>query len=248
TEVLRLPKDRSRIEYRILRGTSGRKYPQPYFTNYAVQTEPGIEAIVTRLSPEPHISRPTRGLPECTLYVSHHSADAELRGDPWVVDIVKAAGEQPIYTVDVRGVGDSHPDTCGGAATFLSPYGNDYFYAAHGVMLDRPYPGQRTLDLLQVLDWLKSVGHERVHLVANGWGTIPATFTAVLSPLVTQVTLRHALTSYHAIAAADNYAWPLSSFVPGILKHFDLPDCYAALQAQGLMQIEPWGPDGKPVG
>lgn len=248
TRVLRLSAFRADVSYRILRGTSGRKYPLPYFTNYAVQTEPGIEAIVTRLSPKPHISRPTSGIPECTLYVSHHSADAELRADAWVSDIVKAAGEQPFYAVDVRGVGDSRPDTCGGAATFLTPYGNDYFYAAHGVMLDRPYPGQRTLDLLQVLDWLKSVGHERVHLVANGWGTIPATFTAVLSPLVTQVTLRHALTSYHAIAAADNYAWPLSSFVPGILKHFDLPDCYAAMQAQGLTQIEPWGPDGKPVG
>ena len=228
-EVLRLPKDRSEISYRILRGISGRKYPLSNFTNYAVTTEPGIEAIVTRLSAKPHISRPTRGLPECTLYVSHHSADAELRGDAWVADMVKAAGEQPFYAVDVRGIGDSRPDTCGGSSTYLGPYGNDYFYAAHGVMLDRPYPGQRTLDLLQVLDWLKSVGHQRVHLVANGWGAIPTTFAAVLSPLVTQVTLRHALTSYHAVATAEHYSWPLSSFVPDILKHFDLPDCYAAL-------------------
>ena len=181
------------------------------------------------------------------LYVSHHSADAELRGDAWVAEMVKAAGEQPFYAVDVRGIGDSQPDTCGGAATFLTPYGNDYFYAAHGVMLDRPYPGQRTLDLLQVLDWLESVGHERVHLVATGWGTIPATFAAVLSPSVTQVTLRHALTSYHAVATAEEYSWPLSSFVPGILKHFDLPDCYAALRRKGLKQIEPWGADGRRV-
>ncbi len=246
-EVLRLPKERSRIEYRILRGVSGRKYPLPFYTNYAVRTEPGIEAIVTRLSTRDHISRPTATTGECVLYVSHHSADAELRSDPWVAEIVKAAGERTVYAVDVRGIGDSRPDTCGGSATFLTPYGNDYFYAAHGVMLGRPYPGQRTLDLLQVLDWLKSIGHERVHVVANGWGTIPATFAAVLSPVVSQVTLRHALTSYHAIATAEHYTWPLSSFVPGILKHFDLPDCYAALQAQGLVQSEPWGADGKPV-
>ncbi len=248
TDVLRLPKERDRIDYRILRGTSGRKYPLPNFTNYAVQTEPGIEAIVTRLSTKTHISRPTRGIPECTLYVSHHSADAELRDEDWLAEIVKASGEMPFYAVDVRGIGDSRPDTCGGVSTYLGAYGNDYFYAAHGVMLDRPYPGQRTLDLLQVLDWLKSVGHDRVHLIANGWGTIPATFAAVVSPVVSEVTLRHALTSYHDIAIAEHYTWPLSSFVPGILKHFDLPDCYAALQEKGLKQDQPWDADGKVVG
>ncbi len=247
TDVLRLPKERGRIEYRILRSVSGRKYPLPHYTNYAVQTEPGIEALVTRLSAKTHPSRPTRGLPECVLYVSHHSADAELREDAWVAEMVKAAGERTVYAVDVRGVGESRPDTCGGTATYLGPYGNDYFYAAHGVMLDNPYPRQRTIDLLQVLDWLKSVGHERVHLVANGWGAIPATFAAVLSPVVTQVTLRHALTSYHAIATAEHYTWPLSSFVPGVLKYFDLPDCYAALQERGLTQVEPWGAEGGPV-
>lgn len=247
TQALRLPKERAAVDYRILRGTSGRQYPRPYFTNYAVRTEPGIEAIVTRLSTKPHVSRPTVEQGECVLYVSHHSADEELRSDSWVAEMVKTAGERTVYAVDVRGIGDSRPDTCGGAATFLTPYGNDYFYAAHGVMLDRPYPGQRTLDLLQVLDWLKSIGHERVHLVASGWGTIPATFAAVLSPTVTQVTLRHALTSYYDVATSEHYTWPLSSFVSGVLKHFDLPDCYALLEAQGLVQIEPRGADGKPV-
>jgi hypothetical protein len=43
------------------------------------------------------------------------------------------------------------------------------------------------------------------------------------------------------------YAWPLSSFVPGILERFDLPECYEALAAKKLRQIEPWGPDCRPV-
>lgn len=242
--VLRLPSEFAPISYRILRGTSGRKYPLPNFTNYAVQTEPGIEAIVTRLSAKPHISRPTRGLPECVLYVSHQSADVELRDDPWLTEQVKAAGDRPFYAVDVRGIGDSRPDTCGGTSTYLGPYGNDYFYAAHGVMLDRPYPGQRTLDLLQVLAWLKSIGHERVHLIGQRWGTIPATFAAMLSPLVNRVTLQQSLSSYQTVATADHYQWPLSSFVPGILQQFDLPDCYAALAEKQLRQVEPWDADG----
>jgi hypothetical protein len=83
---------------------------------------------------------------------------------------------------------------------------------------------------MRVLEWLAfATGARQVHLAANGWGTIPAAFAAVLSPLVQQVTLHGVPDSYTSIAEAETYAWPLSSFVPGILQHFDLPDVYAAL-------------------
>jgi hypothetical protein len=78
--------------------------------------------------------------------------------------------------------------------------------------------------------------------VAKGWGTIPATFAAVLSGDVKRVTLKHALTSYSDVAEAVDYDWPLSSFVPDALKTFDLPDCYRALEAKGLTLVDPKGP------
>ena len=112
-------------------------------------------------------------------------------------------------------------------------------------MLGKPYPGQRTRDILRVLAWLKSNGHEEIHLVAKGWGTIPATFAAVLSDQVKQVTLKNALTSYSDIAESETYSWPLSALVPNILKSFDLPDCYKALQNKNLKQIDPCGPNDK---
>jgi pimeloyl-ACP methyl ester carboxylesterase len=146
--------------------------------------------------------------------------------------------------MDVRGIGESRPDTCG-VNQFLVPYGNDYFYAIHGLMLDRPYAGQKTFDVLRVLDWLAAVGHKEVHLVAKGWGAIPATFAAVLSDRVARVTLKNALTSYAEVAMAETYSWPLSSFVPSVLMYFDLPDCYQAIEAKKLKQIDPWGPDQK---
>ena len=42
-------------------------------------------------------------------------------------------------------------------------------------------------------DWLKAQGHTEVHLAAKGWGTLPATFAAVLSSFVKRVTLKDAL-------------------------------------------------------
>ena len=104
--------------------------------------------------------------------------------------------------------------------------------------------GGETRDLLGVLAWLKDVGHREIHLVAKGWGAIPATFASVLSESVTQVTLKNALTSYADIATSEMYGWPLSSFVPDVLGKFDLSDCYAALAVKKLKQIDPIGAEG----
>lgn len=241
-DVLKLPERRGESDYRIFRALTNRKYPLPHATQYGVQTEPGILTLVTRLSEKPHHSRPARDAGRCVVYVSHHSADAELREEPLILELIQAEPESTFFAVDLRGIGDSQPDTCG-TNTFFSPYGSDYFYAAHSLMLDRPYAGQRTHDLLTVLDWVKDFGYAGIHLAANGWGAVPATFAGVLSDAVTQITLKHALTSYSDVAETERYRWPLSSLVPGILQLCDLPDCYRALAAKQLRQIDPWGPD-----
>lgn len=232
-------------EYRILRPVSGRKYPRPHATTYVLETEKPAVAVVYRLGERQHLSRPPKDTGPAVLYVSHHSSDAELRDEPLLAELAKAEPKTAFYACDVRGVGESRPDTCGGSKEFLTAYGSDYFYAIHGIMLDRPYVGQKTFDVLRVLDWLKDIGHKEVHLVAKGWGAIPATFAAVLSDLVTRVTLKNALTSYANVARAETYVWPLSCFAPGVLESFDLPECYKALAAKKLKQLDPWGADGK---
>jgi len=230
-------------EYRILRNWRSRGYPMRYWTTYTIETEPGIFAVVYRLSDERLMSRPPGGKKRAILYISHQSSDAELRAEPLVRELLEAEPDSAFYACDVRGIGESQPDTCN-QNSFLDAYGSDYFYAIHSIMLDRPYVGQRTYDLLRVLHWLESNGHDEVHIVAKGWGALPATFAAVLSEQVKQVTLKNALTSYSDIAESETYVWPLSALVPDVLKSFDLPDCYRALQNKKLNQIEPWGADG----
>jgi len=240
TEVLKLPPREGVPDYRILRYLRSRKYPLPHAVAYAVETEPAIQALVYRLSKERWYSRPPRTGKRAVLYVAHMSSDAELRGEPLVREIIESEPDSPVFTCDVRGIGESQPDTCG-LNSFLQPYGSDYFYAIHSLMLDRPYMGQKTYDLLRVLDWLAAVGHNDVHLVAKGWGALAATFAAVLSDQVKQVTLKNALTAYRDIAESEEYAWPLSTLLPDVLSRFDLPDCYRAIKAKKLRQIEPWG-------
>ncbi len=237
-ETLKLPRREGSPEYRILRPGNSRGYPKRYAGTYAVETEPNSFALVYRLDDQPLMSRLPRGPRRALLYVAHLSADAELREEPLLAELMHAEPDSAVFACDVRGVGESMPSTTATAA--WEPYGPDYFYAIHGLMLDYPYVGQKTHDVLRVIDWLKSGGHSEVHLVGRGWGAFPATFAAVLAAEVKQVTLKHALTSYSEVAESEDYHWPLSTLVPGVLRAFDLPDCYRALAAKRLRQIEPW--------
>jgi len=72
-----------------------------------VETDPGVHAIVYRLTAEPLLSRPPRDTNKAILYVSHQSADEELRSERLIRDLIEAEPDAAFYTCDVRGVGDS---------------------------------------------------------------------------------------------------------------------------------------------
>ena len=128
---------------------------------------------------EPLLSRPPRDTNKAILYVSHESADDELRGERLVRDLIEAEPEAAFYACDVRGVGDSEPQTT--SLNDRGEYSTDYFYSSHAIMLDYPYVGQRTFDVLRVLDWLNGWGYGQIHLAAKGYGALPSTFAALLS-------------------------------------------------------------------
>lgn len=237
-DCLRLPDADGVPDYRILRNPGNRSYPRTHTTHYAVETEDGIFSLLYLLRDKPHYSRLPIQEGPATLYVAHRSSDEELRTNPLVKELIDERPSDIFYACDVRGIGESEPNTTNRG--FDTPYGSDYFYAVHGLMIDYPYVGQRTFDLLQIIRLLKSVGHSDIHLVGNGWGAIPATFAALLADDVKQVTLKNAPKSYVDIAENERYGWPLSTFIPGVLAHFDLPDCYLALEEKKIKLIEPW--------
>ena len=237
-DALKLPRYEGVPDFCILRPVPNRLYPKKFAGNYIVETEPGIGIIVYRLDDNVLLSRPPIGLKRAILYVSHMSADHELRQEVFLGELIKNEPDSAVFACDVRGVGESRPNTC--SNNFLGSYDNDYFYAGHSIMLDYPYAGQKTYDVLRVINWLKSCRHQEIHLVGKGWGAIPATFAALLSDTVSQITLKNALTSYSDVAENEEYNWPLASLLPGVLKTFDLPDCYRDLAAKNLRQIEPW--------
>jgi pimeloyl-ACP methyl ester carboxylesterase len=245
TTLLKLPVRPGVCEFRIMRQPKPRGYPRRQQGEYLLETETDIHTFVYRLNDSPIVSRPPRGPKRAVLYVAHQSADVELRTDPWLKELSAAESQAAFYACDVRGVGESQP----ALSTPGNPLkgGTDYLHAGYGLLFDYPTAGQRTHDLLCVIDWMASYGHEEVHLVARGWGAIPGAFAAVLHDRVTEVTLKHALTSYAEVAETERYQWPLSALVPGVLQSFDLPDCYRELERKKLRQIEPTSAAGVPA-
>ncbi|MFM1944998.1 MAG: hypothetical protein RI897_3980 [Verrucomicrobiota bacterium] len=231
-EALRLPAREGMPYFRVLRSHRDNGYPLPFATPYAVETEPGVQALVYRLGQERLEAAPPRVSGPALLYVAHHSADVELREESRIREWMASHGGGVLYACDVRGIGESKPNTCG-ENMFLHPYGSDYFYAIHGLMLGRPYVGQKTHDVLSVLDWLMACGHREVHLAGKGWGSVPAAFAALLSEHVKDVQLWERLESYHALAVEEDCGWPLSVMLPGVLGQFDLPEVYAAAMGRG---------------
>ncbi|MEN6400372.1 MAG: prolyl oligopeptidase family serine peptidase [Armatimonadia bacterium] len=202
-------------------------------TVYSVWTAPQTQAVLTCLDEQSWMCRLPEGK-ETTLYVPHLSADEDLREEPLARDL---AGKGRLFAMDVRGRGDTAPNACGG--NYLAAYGSDFFHTYFHQMYGESYLGQRTYDVLRVLDLLGSRGYKKVHLVGRGYGSLPALFAAVLDDRVKQVTLKNAPLSYMEIIQDEDYKWPLSSMLWGVLTKLDLPDCYRAL-GKKLALVEPW--------
>jgi dienelactone hydrolase len=249
SRLLDLPERKGAPEYRILRPL--RRNPgwaRPFAANYAIETAPGIQAIAYMPMGEAWTSRPPRGPGDAgspvLVYVPHLSSDLDLAREPLIQNLAaKVPDGTPYFCVDLRGMGESQPNTCG-LNTFSNAYGCDFMYAIHGVMLDDPLVAQRVHDLLAVFDWLEEHGYPRIQLAARGHGTIPAVLAALLDRRVVEVRMQNMLRSYAEIAEADRSNWPLSSYLFGVLKHFDLPDVREELIASRRAAFDIlWGPE-----
>ena len=238
SRVLALPPRRGIPHHRVLRHCGdGKTVWQPY----AVETEAGIQAVVTMACPDGcqyAVPRERR----CALLVPHLAAWDDLH-DRKVRKIL--AGRGRVLGVDPRGIGQSAPQGCD-CAEFFASYDCDYFFDAHGSMLAEPYLGRRVFDVLRTLDWLYACGYRDIEIVGRGLGAVPALFAGVLEPRLKAVTLMNGLLSYHELTQVPIYRWPASAQADGLLLALDLPDCYRSLKSK-LTLISPWSAQMKPI-
>jgi hypothetical protein len=212
---------------------------------FAVQSEPEIQVVLISYGPEGESMHPPKG--ELVVYVGHGSGTADVAAVPEAHAL--AGGPRPLCVVEPRGFGQSLPLTSG-SRRLLEPYGSDYLAAATHEMLGESLLGRRVFDILRALSFLCSGGATAIELVGRGLGAVLAAFAGLLHESRPNVRLLDYLPSF-ALLAEDSLAnWPLSSLPRGVLRHFDLPDVYRALD--GRLELgSPWGarldPDAGPV-
>ena len=216
--------------------------PHIFFNRFAIETEPGVTAILNQRCGRDLYHIPAAD--NAALYIPHLSSYEELK-DGLGLD---SGIDSLLFGLDVRGIGETTPRTCNLLdENFFSPYNYDYFYAAHGIMLGKPYLGGKVLDVLASAKLLKSSGVKQIHLVGRGQGAIVAAFAGLLSDDINQVTLLNAPFAYEEMVLSPVTKWPLSCMIPGILDTLDLPDAYNALDGKKLKIAEPWDALFKPL-
>jgi dienelactone hydrolase/pimeloyl-ACP methyl ester carboxylesterase len=194
---------------------------------FAVESEPGIQVIVSTFGLEQELMHPPRG--EVRVYVGHGSGERDLRTVPAVLALTRS--RIPLVVVEPRGFGPTRTLACG-SRRFLEPYGADFLLASIGEMLGESYLGKRVHDLMCALDFLAARGAERVQLVGRGLGSVIAALAGLLHPCRPEVRLLDYLPSFTALCRDPLANWPLSSLPHGVLRSFDLPDVYRELGRQ----------------
>ncbi|MFA6567267.1 MAG: acetylxylan esterase [Victivallales bacterium] len=224
-------------EYRILRPVN---FSNPdgsedggIMNRFLVKTEHDIECALVFISREECFHFP-EGDKAC-LYVSHLSAEAEIRGG-----ILGQAHGEKCFALDIRDIGNPRPVSCWRGGEYFDLDWVDHFYASTGIMLDEPLLSGKVRDTLSAISLLKDRGYQQIHLIGRGFGSMVAAFAGLLSNDVTKVSLVNAPLSYAEMVRNGVSLWPLSCMVPGVLDSFDLPDVYRALTGKQLRVINPW--------
>jgi cephalosporin-C deacetylase-like acetyl esterase len=224
--------------YRVLRPTNidGKTYAR-----YSIETEPEplMQSILKKRMDKPQYSNSLDIEETVHLYIPHLSSEEDLKNDPLAISLKNS---HQLYSLDIRGFGESMPE---GINDFLQPYGMDYMFHGHHILLGTSYVGHRVQDTLSTIKLLINEGAKEIHLYGRGQGAIIALFAGIIEKRLASVTIKNAPSSFDSWVHAPIVLWPSANFLKGVLKEFDLPDCVAIL-GDKLTVIEPWDPDMKP--
>jgi len=150
-----------------------------------------------------------------------------------------------VLTVGVRGVGETEParpPQAKGVSQFGQLLDLETAMAFIAWAMDCSLLGMRVFDLVRSVDYLLSrpdVGKTGVQIIGVGMGALWTLFAATLDSRIRAVIADGGLLSYRTLTSADRYVHGADVFVPGILKHLDLPHIAAAMADRSLALLGP---------
>jgi dienelactone hydrolase len=122
--------------------------------------------------------------------------------------------------------------------------------AYDALLLGRTLAGLRTADVLAAVAWLArqpEVDSGRLAVYGRGAAALPALCATSLDPRIGRAVEDAPLVRLASLAENRDYAWNINMVVPGMLRHFDLPDLRAALAPRRLLVMAPRDHRNRPV-
>jgi dienelactone hydrolase len=147
--------------------------------------------------------------------------------------------------LDLRGLGETAPGMA--AAGRPNYFGVDVKEAFVALHLNRPLLGQRTRDLLAVVEALAAGSPHGFEVFAQGTTGPIALHAAALDRRIKRLTLEQALVSWASVVQSPINYNQLTNVVPGALAVYDLPELAATLAPRPLTIRQGADAVGKPL-
>jgi hypothetical protein len=141
-----------------------------------------------------------------------------------------------VCAADVRGLGDMEPRYGGGSAHYARSHQSEENYAWASLLLGRSLLGQRTTDIVALVQSLtRAYPNARIGLAARNRLTVPALCAASLEPAIASAYLCGGLPSWRSLLESDEYAEPFANFIPGVLAVTDLPQIAKSIAPRSVV-------------
>ncbi len=215
--------------YRVLRTMWPGDDAEYYVARFALETEPGITAILS-LAGRGYDFHLPENLKKAILYIPNLAAEPERR-----MLLENGDADTRYFCIEPRGIGECR--VMGAFPyedTVFQPYGSYYMYASIGDMLDRPLLAGMVNDAWSAVRLLRATGVKELELRGDGQGAVIAALTALQAGAqVDRVVLTRAPESYRALLRREWQYWPQAMLLPGVLPHSDLDQLYEWLKLRG---------------
>jgi len=188
-----------------------------------IESEKGIDIPTLLMKPKTGESNKT-----LILHVSDQGKPIEISKPSIPIELVSSGFE--VLSIDVRGIGETNPSPSIPLTKYSgSPelqFRRDAL-ALNSLSFKRTMIGMRTLDVLKVIDYIKSrngLKDKSIVVIGEGLGGLWTLLSASFNPNVDAVVCVGTLPSYKLLVNSQyyniwNYFW-----VPGALRDFDIPD------------------------
>ncbi|MCK5738168.1 alpha/beta hydrolase, partial [bacterium] len=141
-----------------------------------------------------------------------------------------------LLTVDLRGWGDTKPAYLPfDISSWAHP---DRFFTYLTAALGDALFAQQIRDGVSALEALKqlpAVDADKIVVGGRGMGALVALHVAALVPDVKAVIALENPAAFELFATSEKYTWPMTCFLPHVLKYYDVPELVGALNMPVIM-------------